>query len=799
MILNPHKLSFSASVKSRNFKWLNLFTIFFLLTAGLATPSNMVFAQPTALSAPVLLVTNGSYPANPFGAYLGEILRAEGLNEFDQADLSSLTPSLLAQYPVVILAETTLTAAQASLFTSYETGGGKLIAMRPDPQIASLFGLATQANGSPQSDGYLKIDPAVNINGEAPGLGLVTETLQIHGPVSLFSPAAGSTVVAWLYSNATDATLYPAVVGATSGTGQGVAFTYDLARNVVYTRQGNPANANLDVDNDGVVRTIDLFQKTGGGAGWVDLNKVSIPQADVQQRLFARLVKELANKTEPLPQLWYFPGNAMSMLIMTGDAHANPYQPPNDYYQVEINSLNQHSGQMTMGLSIGDGPTCSQIQTWMSQGNTFGLHPYAYHPDLYPPFFVKSLVDGFKIGFQWFQVNFGINTCQIPLSKAVRNHQGAWAGWTDAADYAVNYGVSMDTSFYTWGPWLQKSDGSWAHGYITGSGQPMKFVRSDGSIIPVYQQATQLVDEQLVLQTDSSLEGLSGNNALIVAQKLMDNSLQGGYAALTTQNDVDFYKGQPQIWAEGMMDYAQSKAIPVWNADKWVNFITNRHDAYYSDLTWDNSKGILSFSLNSTSGSQGDLTTLLPLKNGIFNLDNVMVDGSPVSINQTNVQDVNVGFITISPGSHHFVVTYLPCSGNASLAIATSYNTTSLIAGNPLSYTLVTNNHGPDAAVNTKVVDLLPVGIKFVNVLSDPLWSCTYTENTNIVSCNDSTAFNPSKTSTISINISTPLYPGTLVNKVNVTSANCDLTHKNIQDTLAINTLYGLYLPVIHQ
>jgi hypothetical protein len=40
-----------------------------------------------------------------------------------------------------------------------------------------------------------------------------------------------------------------------------VAYTYtvDLAKNIAYTRQGNPANANLDMGNDGILQTIDLF------------------------------------------------------------------------------------------------------------------------------------------------------------------------------------------------------------------------------------------------------------------------------------------------------------------------------------------------------------------------------------------------------------------------------------------------------------------------------------------------------------------------------------------------------------
>jgi hypothetical protein len=148
------------------------------------------------------------------------------------------------------------------MFTSYVNGGGKLIAMRPDAQIASLFGLSSSAGS--QTDGYLKINNSASWNGAAPGAGLTTSVLQIHGASQKYNLMGGSVTLAALYSNRTTPSGYAAVVGSPSGTT--AAFTYDLARNIAYTRQGNPANANLDVDNDGVLRTIDLFQSQGGGS-----------------------------------------------------------------------------------------------------------------------------------------------------------------------------------------------------------------------------------------------------------------------------------------------------------------------------------------------------------------------------------------------------------------------------------------------------------------------------------------------------------------------------------------------------
>ena len=65
-------------------------------------------------------------------------------------------------------------------------------------------------------------------------------------------PDAGRRALATLYSNATTATANPAVTLRTVGSngGQAAAFTYDLARSVVYTRQGNPAWAGQERDGE---------------------------------------------------------------------------------------------------------------------------------------------------------------------------------------------------------------------------------------------------------------------------------------------------------------------------------------------------------------------------------------------------------------------------------------------------------------------------------------------------------------------------------------------------------------------
>src|SRR6266545_6782730 len=180
---------------------------------------------------PILVVGSTS---NPFGRYSAEIMRAEGLNEFATTDIGAVNATMLNSYDVVVLGQMPLTAAQVTMFTTWVNAGGNLIAYRPDAQLASLLGL-TLSSGT-LSDAYLKVNTTTG-----PGVGITDQIIQFHGTSDRYS-LSGATSVATLYSNATTATTNPAVTlrGVGTSGGQAAAFTYDLARSVVLTRQGNP-------------------------------------------------------------------------------------------------------------------------------------------------------------------------------------------------------------------------------------------------------------------------------------------------------------------------------------------------------------------------------------------------------------------------------------------------------------------------------------------------------------------------------------------------------------------------------
>ena len=104
-----------------------------------AAPANSGPGGPILVIASVL---------NPFSRYYGEILSAEGLNEYTVADIANVTSATLANYDVVILGDFSLTVSQVALLTNWVDGGGNLIAMHPDKQLAGLLGITPSASTS---------------------------------------------------------------------------------------------------------------------------------------------------------------------------------------------------------------------------------------------------------------------------------------------------------------------------------------------------------------------------------------------------------------------------------------------------------------------------------------------------------------------------------------------------------------------------------------------------------------------------------------------------------------------------
>ena len=615
-------------------------------------------------SAILLLASRRS--ANPFGHYLGEILKAEGLNSFEIADVDTVDAEALRRHPIVILTETPLRGRQIDLLSSYVREGGRLIAMRPPAELAPLFGV--EPTGGTTAEGYVLVDTA-----RPPGQGVVDVTLQYHGEADNYR-IAGAEPIAWLYRDASDATPFPAVTMQRFGRGVTALWAFDLARSVAYTRQGNPDWIELDRDGIEGITAVDMF------VGWVDPQRVGVAQADEHQRLLANVVAALGEDITPLPRLWYFPAGADGLLIVTSDSHGNPAPWVEDlmerverrggrltvYYEPHpwdvslprqiARELRRRARALPLAGSLipnPSAPTPYQVAEWRARGHEFGFHPG-----------VEEGVDaGYRRCAELFErAGYG------PASPTVRTHRTWWKGWVETARVQASYGLRMNVDYYHLSPALRDATGEWAYGHFTGSALPMKLVDEQGRILDVYQQLTQLADEHLLKVWWWDGPSLGGRQAAGVSRMLIDRSLERAYGPTVVQLHADLFNPTAGLYddiaalTDGVLDHAVSRGIPIWSAQQWLAFVEARHDAEIADVRWDAAKRLLTFSVQAATPPGADLGVMLPIQHGGARFAQATIDRAPARFREKTLVGVAYALFAVPAGRHEVSALYAPAT-----------------------------------------------------------------------------------------------------------------------------------------
>jgi hypothetical protein len=592
---------------------------------------NLISCTGKESSLPILILADESN----FGSYTGEILKAEGFNEFKLESPANRNVSLdyLNKYDLIILAETKVTEAQRNLYFNYVKGGGHLIAFRPDKALAPLFGLG-ESKGT-MKEGYIKIDGQSEI-----GNGLISKTLQFHGTSDLYEFKGGEKVAA-LYSNANDSTDYPSIVVANYGKGRAAAFTYNLSQSIVYTRQGNPEWAGQERDNvDGPTAT-DLFCPKAGQAQWNDPSKIAIPQADEQMRLLSHIIENFNSDQKPLPRFWYFPDDHTCIFMFTIDGENNKESEINS----EILDVQSKGGNATL-YEIGTYISPSRVNEWRFNGNEVAVH-YNDVPNYANPTYgnMITVMDTMTSNFHHV---YGYS------SKTVRNHWVVWvskdsAGNREFAEQArleEKYGIGMDCNYYQFGG--NKVYPNWMGdvGHITGSGLPMKFADTKGSILNIYQSNTQLPDETWLKE---NIENKS--------KTLINRSLDEENYTWINANYHTWYWPETRNAGLNVLDYCRSRGVPVWTAEKAYEFLKMKDEASFGDIKWNDNQ--LSFTLNSLLEHSDGLTCMVPFTYSNKSITEIIRDGKTVPYSIKKVKGITYAFATVKSGkSHRFLVRY---------------------------------------------------------------------------------------------------------------------------------------------
>ena len=581
-------------------------------------------------AAPILILTGQS----GFGIYTGEILKAEGFNEFviDSITNPNLTKSFLSEFDIVIMPKQNIGESAKKLISDYVINGGNLIIFKPDSGLYDLFGITRMPGNI--AGGHICIDTTV-----AEGQSLTGKSIQFHGTGEKFK-VNGSRIIASFCADSGLEENFPAVVGANYGNGRSVAFLYDLPGNIVFTRQGNPLSAGIEKDGIPGLRGMDLFTD-----GWLDNTNNTINQADEQMMLLSHCIEKLNIHKAPLPRFWYFPDSLKCLVTLTNDGE---YRGEDDF-ETQFRDVDSLGAKMSLYILDINKVTKSWVDKWSAKGFEIAGHPDDTKEAANPGWY--DMNDAIVMKKNEIEGKYG-----LPMLTNV-NHWFVWCG-TDAdgkQDFAAEAkleeknGIELDMNYAHYD--IKSNQGAYFLGPIgtnqgnfTGSGLIMKFADDNGHIVNVYQHLNAVYDQQYTESKDP--DGFYN-----CFKGLMDRSIKNeifSFISVKCHNDEYYFSRSPLM---KMLTYANLNGIPVWTALRLLNFIETRDNASFSEIKWKNNK--LSFRLNSSIADSNDLTFMVPYRIGDNKVARITCAEKESSFIIRSVRGSDYAFVTIKPGQSY--------------------------------------------------------------------------------------------------------------------------------------------------
>lgn len=523
----------------------------------------------------VALVLDSRQRRSRFGRYAAEIVRAEGLGDPHILQLAELSGQQLVRYGVVVLASCGAVDGLDATLAAYVESGGRLILLRPALELAPLAGLEPLHRAS--------IDSRLLVNSASPPFGSFPyHPIQLLVPLDAYRVVdAGVTVHARSVTMPWAIDSHPVIVERAIGRGRVLAILYDLPQAVAHLRQGDPQLAEVDTDGLTGVRPNDAQQ-------WrIDPTAALIPQAEVHQALLARAIEWLS--PVPLPRLWHLPGEARSLLVLTGDLCSNR---PDQWLLDEGALATKHGATLSLYLHVGTELDRETVTQLLAGGHSLSIHPFAV------PFSVPHMDLTLERHLRVFAERMG--RFGAPRPHTVRHHRLQWLGWAEQARLEVKHGFGMDLNFTTARPVR--------NGYMFGAGRPLRFVHESGEIMDCWQQPTQFEDDLILGDHEISLR-IGTAEACTLYDQLLDDSLVRWHSVIAINLHPGNYARYSRDWGDHVVSSTARKGVPIVSADNWLAFIQAR-DAVR--LATPRSAGDLWHFNVAHAPPAGDLTLLIP-------------------------------------------------------------------------------------------------------------------------------------------------------------------------------------------
>lgn len=567
-----------------------------------------------------MLVVVDSAGRNPFARYLLEILDTEGLPWRETLDLAhdDLSADRLAGYRLVLLGTVDLDAARQATLRAYVEQGGRLIALRPPTELASLFGV--RASESPVNrrarDRYLGFALDHPVLADLP-----CQTVQFHGELDLYHPAEAEPL-AFVAGQPGEATGFAAICATDMGSGKAALFAYDLAATVVRLHQGRNEQSSegpsRDADGDGRWSPNDLF------TGQLDARLKEIPQADIHQDLLVRVITHLTTDC-PFPRVWYFSHAAPAVAFINGDSDGMLRAA----YDEVVETVERFGGRYTVYLMEEHHALFppEDVRVLRQRGHAFGQHTVL---DLQ-----TSLDDArheLARSLAAFRAWFGHD------SVTHRGHCLVWPGWTEMAEILAANGVRMDQSFIP-RRYL-------AHGYLNGSGLPVRFVRADGSTVDLSEQNTHITDDGAVEPDKFLVPAGDPSTVVATALRMLDDCVDRYHGVFQASFHPQLTTQRARWLLEAILERCRDRGIPMVNGDEWVRFDEARRAVRFSAFKRDTAGDAFRFTVSSPADVCG-LTVMVPSEPGRKRLASFEADAVACNVSERRIKGTAYGLLTL--------------------------------------------------------------------------------------------------------------------------------------------------------
>jgi Purple acid Phosphatase, N-terminal domain len=331
---------------------------------------------------------------------------------------------------------------------------------------------------------------------------------------------------------------------------------------------------------------------------------------------------------KPLPRFWYFPRGVKAAVIMTGDDHAGGGTS---------GRFNQFIGASPAGCSVAqwecirgtsyvypNSPlTDAQAASFNSQGFEVALHVNTGCAD-----FTPSSLEGF---FTDQLIDWADEYPSQPAPVTNRTHCIAWSDWVTHPKVELAHGIRLDGNYYFWPPgWVLN-----VPGMFTGSGMPMRFADTDGSMIDVYQSTTQMTDE-------------SGQTYPFTVNTLLDRAVgaTGYYGAFNANMHTDAVNS---AGADAIVAAAKARGVPVVTARQMLTWLDGRNASNFEAIEY--SGDVLRFRVAVGAGATA-LRGMLPTTFGGKALKAITRDGGAITFTRDTIKGVEYAFFAASAGSY---------------------------------------------------------------------------------------------------------------------------------------------------